>query len=138
MRRRGRVCVSVTRWINGVAKKSVCVTVNARPMSFGWGTEMSVDVYNTALTAISIVIVLFGGWLVVMMMARMIALRAVTPPDIASLAYVLSSVLVFFVIAARMLWSWPREATLFIVLLKMVSVIGVSLWFYLGPRKERP
>ena len=90
---------------------------------------MDVEVYNDGLTVMSVIIVIFGSWLVGMMLLRMKALGEVSTQDIASLTYVLSSVLVFLFVAGRMLFMWPRELTFAVILMKMVSVVAVTIWF---------
>jgi len=90
---------------------------------------VDVEVYNDGLTVMSVIIVIFGSWLVGMMLLRMKALGEVSAQDIASLTYVLSSVLVFLFVAGRMLFLWPRELTFAVILMKMVSVVAVAIWF---------
>lgn len=86
------------------------------------------DTYEQAITGISIVIVIFSGWLFLLMLTRMIRSRHASGHDLAAMTYVLSTCAVFFVIAGRTIFSWPKELTLTILLIKAASVVIVTLW----------
>ena|SRR5690348_8174897 len=90
--------------------------------------SLSMETYEAGLTVMSGVIVMFAGWLAGMMLIRMATRRMWSGRDLASLTYVLGTLLVFLAIALRLLFDWPREVYFGIVLLKMLSVIAVTLW----------
>jgi multisubunit Na+/H+ antiporter MnhF subunit len=90
--------------------------------------RLDLETYMRGLTAMSIMIVIFAGWLVAMMVVRMVETRCWTGRDVAALTYVASTLLVFLAIALRYLFEWPREVYFVIVFLKMVSVVAVTLW----------
>ncbi len=94
--------------------------------------SLSVSQYEQGLTLMSMVIVVFAAWFLVMMLLRVGRIREVTGPDVAALAYVLGTLLVFTAVALRLLFDWPREVYFVIVFFKMVSVIGVAMWARAG------
>lgn len=104
-------------------------------MSFALGSWWSHDFYEQGLTIMSIVVVLFAGWLAGMMLFRMVADRYVSGHDLAALTYVLSTMAVFFVIAGRLIWSWPEWFTFIIIMVKTISVVMVTAWAWISKQR---
>lgn len=97
-------------------------------MSFAFGDGISLDDYNRDLTVMSVVIVVFALWLFLMMLSRAVRVHRAGGQDVAAMTYIFSTAAVFFVVAGRAIFVWPRETTLAIVFAKMVSVVAITLW----------
>jgi hypothetical protein len=98
--------------------------------------HLSMEEYVRLVTILATWITVAAAWLAAMMLARMLVLRQIQPPDIATFLYVASTVVVFAIIALRYGDMAPMWLVVLTLAGKAVACTGVAVWAWRRMRKE--
>jgi len=92
--------------------------------------------YDQFITVSSTEIVIVTAWLAAMLLLRSARLGDWSGASVCAILYVVSSLLVFAMIAGRQILAWPWEVAVFALVLKALAVSGVAIFAYLKMREE--
>lgn len=92
--------------------------------------------YQPFVFWISLEIAIFAWWLTAMLTLRSRRTHDWSPENVSSILYVLSSAMVFTLIAGRNAYEWPWEYAFVALTIKAIACTAITLFAYLKMRKE--
>jgi len=99
--------------------------------------SFDLSLYQTLVTWISAVIALSALWLLLMMVARMVAIRdGLLGADVAAIVYVGSTVAVFSIIALRYGAQVSPVVVVAILGAKALATTTIAVWAWMRMRRE--